>query len=474
MNFHKRYTLLALTALLLGGTSSCKEDYFDLNTNPNQITNPPLSSLLTTTTQKTAYSAQRVAGITSYFVQYLASPSAGGLTDTYAITDYSGTWDYIYFALADLTDMKRTAQAQGASEYVGVADVMIAYHLNLLANMFGAAPFSNAFDASTLTPTYDSEETLYTTSLALLNEGLTELAKTDSRIKLAASNDLIHKGSTTAWIKTGNALKARMLNKISKKSSYSPSAVLEAVSKSYTANSDDAQMSSFLLRNPWAQVARNNAALVLDGWLSSQFVNQLNGTTYGVTDPRIEKITDKTVNGTYVGTRNGQGNVGGNNTTKDEVYISLNSPLTGETSPLLIVTYAEMKFVEAEAALRSGDQARAYTAYLTGIRANMDKLGVATAARDTYLANPAVAVGASALSLDLIFKEKYVVTYLNPEAWNDARRYNYNYKGFTLPLNAALTTFIRRVTYPSGEISKNGNNVPTEVALSTPLWWDKP
>jgi hypothetical protein len=474
MKLHKRYTLLALTALLFGGTSGCKEDYFDLNTNPNQIANPPLSSLLSTTTQKTAYSAQRVGAITSYFVQYLASPSAGGLTDTYAITDYTGTWDYIYFALADLNDMKRLAQTQGASEYVGVADILIAYHLNLLANTFGAAPFSNAFNVSTLTPTYDSEETLYTTALNLLNEGLTELAKTDSRLQLQAANDLIHKGSRAAWIKTGNALKARMLNKISKKSSYSPSAVLEAVSKSYTANSDDAQMSSFLLRNPWAQVARNNAALVLDGWLSSQFVNQLNGTTYGVTDPRIEKITDKTVNGTYVGTRNGQGNVGGNNTTKDEVYISLNSPLTGDTSPLLIVTYAEIKFVEAEAALRSSDQARAYTAYLTGIRANMDKLGVTATARDAYLANPAVAVGASALTLDLIFKEKYVVTYLNPEAWNDARRYDYKYKGFTLPLNAALNTFIRRAAYPSGEISKNGNNVPAEVALSTPLWWDKP
>lgn len=473
MKLHKRYTLLALTTLLLGGASSCK-NYFEINTNPNLISNPPLSSLLTTTTQKTAYSSQRVGGITSYFVQYLASPGTAGSTDTYQVTDYTGTWDYIYFALADLHDMKRMGQEQGASDYVGVADVMLAYHLNLIADTFGSAPYSNAFDGTTLIPTYDSEETLYNTALGLLNESLTELVKTDSKIKLAASNDLIHKGNLAAWIKTANALKARMLNKISKKSSYKPTDVLDAVSKSYTANADDAQMASFLLRSPWAQVARDNANLLLDGWLSNQFVNQLNGTTYGVFDPRIEKITDKTVNNTYVGTRNGEGNVGGNNTVKDEVYISLNSPLTGDASPLLIVTYAEMKFVEAEAAFRSGDKARAYAAYLEGIRANMEKLGVAAAARDAYLTNPAVAVGADALTLDLIFKEKYVVTYLNPEAWNDARRYDYKYKGFTLPLNAALPTFIRRAAYPNGELSKNGANVPAEVALSTPLWWDKP
>lgn len=472
MRYYKLHTLI-LTALLLTGAGGCK-NYFELDSNPNLIASPPLNSLLSTTTQKTALSSQRVANITSYFVQYLANPGAGGSTDTYQITDYTGTWDYIYFALADLYDMKKMATEQGASEYVGVANVMIAYHLNLIADTFGAGPYSNAFDGSTLTPKYDSEEQMYTTALALLNESLTELAKTDSKVKLLAANDLIHKGSTAAWIKTAQALRARMLNKISKKSNYSPAAVLDAVSKSYTSNADDAQMASFLLRNPWAQVARNNASLVLDGWLSNQLVNHLNGTTYGLFDPRIERITDKTVNNTYVGTRNGQGNVGGNNTVKDEVYISLNSPLSGDNSPLLIATFAEMKFVEAEAAFRSGDRARAYAAYLAGIRANMDKLGVAAAARDAYIASPIVSVGATTLTLDLIFKEKYVATYLNPEAWNDARRYDYKYKGFTLPLNAALPTFIRRAAYPNGETTKNGANVPDDVPLSTPLWWDKP
>lgn len=461
-----------MLVLLLFCLAGCRE-YFELNENPNQIANPPLSSLLSTTTQKTAYNSQRAGGITSYFVQYLASPGAGGSTDTYQITDYTATWDAIYFGMADLYDMKRRAQEQGASQYVGVANVMLSYHLTLIADMFGDAPFSDAFTGTTLIPTYDTEEELYTTALNLLNEGITELARTDSRVTLTASNDLIHSGDTAAWIKTAYALKARMLNKVSKTSAYKPADVLAAVSNSYKSNADDAQMSSYLQRNPWAQLAINNTNNLLDGWLSTQLVNQLNGTTYGVADPRVEKITDKTINNVYKGTVNGQGNVGGNNTVKDESYISLNSPLTGDASPLLIVSYAEVKFIEAEAALAAGEKARAYAAYLTGIRANMDKLGVAAAARDAYLANPVVGVGEAALTRDLIFKEKYVVTYLNPEAWNDARRYNYQYKGFKLPVNAALPTFIRRVAYPNGETTKNGNNVPTEVPLSEPLWWDK-
>ncbi|HEX8315467.1 MAG TPA: SusD/RagB family nutrient-binding outer membrane lipoprotein, partial [Flavisolibacter sp.] len=134
-------------------------------------------------------------------------------------------------------------------------------------------------------------------------------------------------------------------------------------------------------------------------------------------------------------------------------------------------TYAELKFIEAEAALPT-NLTRAYNAYLAGINANMDKLQVpAGAERTAYLA--AASVGAANLTRAMIMKEKYVATYLNPEAWNDARRYDYAYKDFTLPVNAALPTFIRRLSYPSGERSKNGMNIPNVGSLSERLWWDK-
>ena len=470
----KKIYKYVLSFLMMGtalGLQSC-EDYFDLHENPNLVTNPPLHAMLSTATQKTGLNSQRVANITSYFVQHLASPSAGGATDTYQVTDYTSTWDALYLAMADIYDMKQKAIEEGASDYVGVANILMSYHLSLVSDMWGDAPYTQAFDNSTLTPPFDSEEALYTEALRLLDEGIAELNKPESRIVLDEDNDLIHGGDKARWIKTAHAFKARLLNKVSKTSSYDPAAVLSAVENSYTSNADDAQMGVFVARNPWATIALNNASLLLGGWLSEQLVNHLNGTTYGVKDPRLPKITDPTVNGTFVGTPNGVGNVGpANNTIKDESYISLNSPLTGELSPLVIVSYAEIKFIEAEAAFRAGDRQRAYTAYLEGIRASMDKLQVPAAERDAYLNNAAVAVGAANLTLDLIFKEKYVVTYLNPEAWNDARRYDYQYAGFTLPEGADLPTFIRRVAYPQGETSKNPNT-PESPVLSERLWWD--
>jgi len=136
------------------------------------------------------------------------------------------------------------------------------------------------------------------------------------------------------------------------------------------------------------------------------------------------------------------------------------------------VTYAELKFIEAEAAFAI-DKTRSYNAYLAAIAANMDKFQVEAVDKAAYLAQPTVSVGVAAFTKDLIFKEKYIATYLNPEAWNDARRFDYNYKDFTLPKNNALPTFIRRLDYTQGERSKNGANVPADVPRTTRLWWDQ-
>ncbi|MGS2764745.1 SusD/RagB family nutrient-binding outer membrane lipoprotein [Sinomicrobium sp. M5D2P9] len=463
------YTLLAVFVL----TQGCRSDFFDLNENPNLVQNPPINAMLSTVTHKTGLNSQRVASFVSYYTQYIANPSAGGAADTYQVTDNRLQWNNLYYAMADIYDMRNLALEVESSEHLGVANVLMAYHISLVSDIWGDAPFSDAFGGTTLTPVYDSQESLYQSALSFASEAITELQKTDSNVKLAENEDFIHGGDRSAWLRTAYAIQARLLNKISKKEDYDPQAVLTAVDNSYTSNADDAGMGIFEGVNPWAQIARNNDGNLLGGWLSDNWVNHLNGETYGLFDPRIEKITDKTVHDEYVGTRNGEGNTGAANTIKDECYISENSPFTAPDASLLIISYAEMKFIEAEAAHRAGDMPRAYDAYLEGIRASMEKLEVEEGPANTYINNPIVSVGSGNLTLDLIFKEKYVVTYLNPEAWNDMRRHNYEYEGFRLPLGAVLDEPIRRVAYPAEERAENGRNVPDEVPLSTRLWWDE-
>ena len=469
------YTISVFTAILLMLTLPACKKYFEVGENPNQIADPPINTLLTTVTSKAAFSTFEVGDITSYFVQYLANPAVGGSTDTYQPTSYSSTWNQIYFAMADLNELKTKAQEQGATEHVGVANLLMAYHMDLIIDLWGHGPFTEAFKQEILTPRYDDQEAFYNSTLTLVNEGLAELSKTGAAVGLGSSDDLIYGGDTQKWQQFGNLLKARLLNKVSKKSTYNPAEVLAAVDLSFKSNADNAGMSNFAGNNPWADVAISNTNLVLDGWLSEQFVDALNGTTFGVVDPRIGKITDSTVAGIYKGTPNGVGNVGpASNTVRDESYVSLNSPLSGRTSPVYLATYAELKFIEAEAAFKSGNTGRAYTAYREGIVANMEQLGVASAAQQTYLASAVVAPTVAALTLDQIFQQKYIATYLLPEAWVDARRYDYQYEDFTLPANADLPTFIRRVDYVDAEKSKNGSNVPEVTSLAEHLWWDTP
>jgi hypothetical protein len=157
------------------------------------------------------------------------------------------------------------------------------------------------------------------------------------------------------------------------------------------------------------------------------------------------------------------------------------------SSPLQMVTFAEQKFLEAEARyIVAGGSAStivnsqtAYDAYIAGITAHMDKLGVITAEKNAYLANPLVAVTPAALKMEHIMKEKSIAMYLHPEVWTDVRRYDYNpavFRGMALPANhnpALNGQFIRRVMYPLDEINRNPGAAAAEKTLTTKVWWDQ-
>ena len=163
----------------------------------------------------------------------------------------------------------------------------------------------------------------------------------------------------------------------------------------------------------------------------------------------------------------------GSGTKQEETYLSEDKWYSTPGAPLQIATYVEAKFMESEAQFRSDHKPEAYTAYMDGIKANMQKLNLPDTAITRYTTLPAVAVGSANLTLALIMKEKYIGCFLMPVTWDDMRRQDYSYKQFSLPANAQLQTFIRRIDYPSVEISTNGKNIPT-VELTDHLWWDQP
>jgi hypothetical protein len=461
---------------LAGFFSSCKK-FLDVNENPNSPTAPPINGLLTKVTQNTAMNVYRVSDITSYYVQYLASPNPSSATDVYEPIDASSTWTALYDNMTDIYDLERMAAEQGATQYEGVAKILMAMDLHLVHNLWGAAPYSTAFTGEDFTPSYDNAEQIFGQTLTLLDEGIALLQQTGSTRTIPAvsgtspKTDVIHNGSSEAWIRTAHALKARLLNQLSETTEYNPAAILTELGAAYTAADQAAFITTFDIRNPWNQAALNNQNLSLDAWLAEHFVDAMDGTS-GIADPRLPHIASLTQFNDYRGTRNGKGRTG-SGTTKDESYVSLTGYYSSTGSPLFIITYDEMKFIEAEVAFRMNDKARAYDAYLEGIRVNMDKMGIAPTERNAYINDPSVSVGENNLALSHIFKEKYKALFLMPVTWGDARRFDYQYPGFQLPLNVVTNTFVRRLVYPSVETSRNGANTPTETDVTEKLWWDK-
>lgn len=459
--------------VFIGALSGC-DDYLDINKDPNNPTTVPITGLMSTVTLRTGNNIQSIGDFTSYFVQYLASPNEGGLTDTQSEVPYDGAWFDIYHLLGDVSDLEILAANQGAAHYVGVAKVIKAINLALAIDVWGDIPYTEAFFAQTLKPAYDDDEALYDEVFTLLDDAVTALESTENTVELG-DDDFIFHGDIDLWIKTAYALKARYLNHLSKTAAYNPDAVLAALANGFASDTENAKVDYFSTDfNPWGSVAISQAGLILDGWISEQVVDAMNGTTFGVVDPRMPFMYSITEFGTYIGTENGAGR-GGADVQGERSVLVEGTFYADRLSPILVITHAEQKFIEAEAYFNKNMKPEAYNAYLAGIASHMNLIGVDPADRDTYLADGAVAVGSGNITLDLIMKEKYVAMFLHPEAWNDARRYDYQYTDMDIPVghNPDLGgEFIRRVIYPQSETSRNGSNVP-EVDLLDTIWWDQ-
>ncbi|ERM80598.1 hypothetical protein P872_12985 [Rhodonellum psychrophilum GCM71 = DSM 17998] len=462
---------ISLGVAIISMATSC-ETYLDVNENPNNPQDAPISGLMTNATYETSLNVYRIGSITSNYVQYLASPNPGTSSDIMEPINYSGTWFSLYDVMTDLTDLIRKAEESGANHHLGAGKVLMALNLGMTVDIWGSVPYSEGFNFTSVTPVYDNDQQLYTEILSLLDQAIANLSGPTS-ISIGG-DDFIFNGNVSKWIKFANMLKARNLLHTSGSASYNPNEVLTALSNGFTANADDAKVDFFEQRfNPWAQIAINNQNLLLGGWISTQFIEALDGTSYPASDPRLPLMVGRTNAGQFVGVENGAGRGNAPESGARSTLIP-GQFYTSTQSPVLIATFAEQKFIEAEAAFAS-DKGRAYQAYLDGISAHMQMLGVSSVAQQAYLQDPSVSMGEANFTIDAVFKEKWVALFLHPETWNDARRFDYGYKDMTTPqnLNPALNgQFIRRLAYPDSEVSRNGKNVP-EVTLLDRIWWDQ-
>ena len=161
------------------------------------------------------------------------------------------------------------------------------------------------------------------------------------------------------------------------------------------------------------------------------------------------------------------------------------------SAPIFLVTAAQTNLLLAEARFRGWITTGTAAQYFAdGIRAHMDQMAtydagsaVSGAARDVYVTAHPLLVGKE---LEQINTQYWIASFLNcPEAFANFRRSGYpalTPNPYGQPNNPDVPngTFIRRLTYPTSELSVNTANVNAAIAamgpdkLSTRLWWDKP
>lgn len=491
MKFRYKYLLtILLTTFAL---SSC-ESYLgnDTNVSPNFVGKEAitLDALLSTVIFHTSNNHYLIGINACRIPQQIAAYQEEGF-DSHFSTSMSSAWTGIHLnALTNLFELEKVARTEDANHYLGITQILQAINIGLMTDIWENVPYSEAYlGEADFTPVYDSQQSLYAELNTLLDAGITNLTTANASVFSPETDDLAFGGDVSKWIKTAYALKARYaLHLTGQGASSAAAAALSALANGMTNNDDDLQLTyNSVNLNPYhTSVALANNTGNFSIMVSEQMVEAMNGTTYGVFDPRLPILSDNGIEAdevTYVGGINGSGGLSTSGAGVNANF-GVTSFYSSPVSAIYMITYAEQKFIEAEAEFISaggtttsvGSSTAAYDAYIEGITAHLSKLDADSA----YLADANVAVTPTGLTLALIMNEKMRATFLNPEAWVDLRRYNHDPNVFTnlsLPENhdADLAgAWIQRAEFPVDEFNRNEDNArAAEKDNDVRMWRDQ-
>ncbi len=489
----KNIVKLILSLVLVFSVASCSDDFFDVNrpSGAQNLDDLRMNDFLAPAIYHTAL-AQYYAGRSfGNYVQYFTGQGGAAIYGS----SNAAAWSRIYLhVLPDLKVIRDKAGEVGAIHYDAVAKILTAMNIGLAADSWDWVPYTEASQGlnGNLQPAYDSPESIYAAVDSLLEEAINQLNAEDNSGFSLGNEDIVYGGDFDQWKKLAYTLRARYALHLTKKNGVSAANLaLTYLQNGFTSNDDDFEVTfEEKHMNPWyVREVKQRLTSNAHDKIGDQLVSYMNGTLYPFAgalslDPRLEVIAEKDdPEAPYRGFVTGgdgissDGEEANTNFKDGGFYTNLSAPVT-------VISYAEALFIKAEASFltnggnttSTGTNATAYDAYLSGISANMDKLGVDGS---EYLADASIDMGAANLRLEHIMKEKYIADFLNPETYNDVRRYGFStdvFKGLELPLDNAESEypghFMLRVSYPSTEETRNPTNVAAhKQAPIVPVWW---
>jgi hypothetical protein len=455
-----------ITALVLGAaltvSTACK-DFLDVNTNPNapqvvaaNLYLPPMLHWMVTSPQ---FDGRFVGHYTQqwYSTATTVSPASSWGKMGYDPGSDNGAqqWRDVYWSLGqNLVDMNTKAEAEQRWDILGVGLILEAWGWQVLTDLHGEIIIQQAYDATRTSFDYDTQQFAYEQVRRLLDSAIVMLRRTDGAVDQAylAVGDKIYNGDRVKWLRFAHGLLAIHLNHYTNKTGlYNPDLVMAEVDSSFRNNADDPLLAYQATGNDdrnFLGWTRNN----IRAYRQTQFVVDLmDGTAFGgVIDPRMSRmLVLDSANTTYTGLDvnvSGFGSLSAAQQPRNFFGFTgaggLGSParyIFDDRSKLPVMTYAQLQFVKAEAALRKGDQATARTAYMNGISAHIDWVNdrnrdigttpsqITATEKSAFLAAPEIVPAAGSLTLSHVMSQKYIAQWGwgHNEIWMDMRRYHY-------------------------------------------------
>ena len=467
---------------------SCDKGFEELNVNPNISESTDPAYLFAQSQHK-------------YFTDYFH----GVLTETWALNiwmqtqaDINGissvddtyfmggdaldnTWR-LYYAevLGNLDAARRIAEEKSQVKQAAVFTVFKSIVVQQLTDLWGDIPYSDAFGAinetgePNFTPAYDSQRDVY---LSLIDE-LYEASNTlDGDGELFGAEDWIYQGNETQWHRLANSMILKLCLRMSNvEPDLSSSLAEDVLAEDDFLQTDDGAYfphSSFA-RSPFYELHNTGQGMRNP----SQFMIDLMKET---NDPRLSsyaELAPQTIilgAPDYVGVSNF---LISSEIDPDDLnafttsYISVD--FQDEDRPEAIMSFSELQFLLAEAALKDWPTAQSSSQHFTAaIESDMVLHNV-----DNSLAQDYLDANVWDNTMESIAREKWkTMIYTNPiEQFTEWRR-----TGFPILKDAAGEPIDpdqvpKRLAYPNSEISLNGNNVSSVGEgindFTSPLWWD--
>ncbi|QJW90976.1 SusD/RagB family nutrient-binding outer membrane lipoprotein [Spirosoma taeanense] len=204
-----------LLAALTLANSACKEDFFDINTNPNTLPTATPNYVFTNAQNTTTQNLLGINELGSYWAGqwtqsngYIISTTQFGYNFTNGDFNY---WDGYYDNLYDYQYVIDNADANNQKFLKGPAKVMKAMIYQQLVDMYGNLPYTEALKANAvLAPKFDDQKAVYESLITLLDEAITDI-KANAFTGTLGSSDIMFGGNTTKWAQFANSVKMRIL-----------------------------------------------------------------------------------------------------------------------------------------------------------------------------------------------------------------------------------------------------------------------